>query len=222
MRWRGGLFRQNALLQARGVSLRRRGFTYLYAAGIGPTCVAGSMMPIANPTEGIAMNIVTRPVRRIAAALMLALAGGFVANALAATGGAGGHAIGGGPLMGGMLPRMLDRVNATPEQRAQIQQIIDRNAAERQAQREARREMREQAMALFSQPTVDANAVEALRQKQMALADAASKRMTASMLEISRVLTPEQRAQIASYMSQRGEMMRRHYRERQAIDAPKS
>ena len=168
------------------------------------------------------MNLVSQPIRRFAATLSLALASVFTVNVLAAPGGPGGHEMGAGPLLGGLLPRMLERVHATAEQRAQIQQIIDGDAAERQAQREAGREMREQAMALFAQPTVDANAVEALRQKQIALADAASKRMTASMLEISRVLTPEQRAQIASYMQQRGEMMRRHYRERRAIDAPKS
>lgn len=167
------------------------------------------------------MTPISSPVRRFAATLALALASAFAVNALAAPGG-GHHAMGDGPLMGGMLPRLLERVNASPEQRAQVQQIIDRNATERQAQREARREMREQAMALFTQPTVDANALEALRQKQMALADDASKRLTASMLEISRVLTPEQRAQMASYMSQRGEMMRRHYQERRAVDAPKS
>ena len=46
--------------------------------------------------------------------------------------------------------------------------------------------------------------------------------MTAAMLEISRVLTPEQRKQMAEHMSQRSEMMQRHQRERQGIDAPKS
>lgn len=133
-------------------------------------------------------------------------------------GGPGGH----GGMFGGMMTRMLDRVNATPEQRAQIKQIIEANAGEMRAQREAGRALREQAMALFAQPTVDANAVEALRQKQLALHDAASKRMSAAMLEISRVLTPEQRQQMAEQMSQRREMMQRHQRERRSIDAPKS
>lgn len=130
----------------------------------------------------------------------------------------------GGPggMFGGMMTRMLDRVNATPEQRAQIEQIVKANAGEMRAQREAGRALREQAMALFAQPSVDANAVEALRQKQLAMHDAASKRMTTAMLEISRVLTPEQRKQMAEQMSQRREMMQRHQRERQSLDAPKS
>jgi len=133
-------------------------------------------------------------------------------------GGPGGH----GGMFGGMMTRMLDRVNATPEQRAQIEQIVKANAGEMRAQREAGRALREQAMALFAQPTVDANAVEALRQKQLAMHDAASKRMSTAMLEISRVLTPEQRQQMAEHMSQRREMMQRHQRERRGIDTPKS
>ena len=52
--------------------------------------------------------------------------------------------------------------------------------------------------------------------------DQASRRMMQSMLEVSRILTPEQRKQMADYMSQRGEMMQRHQRERQAVEAPKS
>ncbi len=167
--------------------------------------------------------------RRTLATMILALAGSLAvtAQAMPGIGGPGGpggegHAMGAGPMMGGLLPRMLDRVNATPEQREQIKQIIERNRGERSGQRDARRELSEQAMALFTQPTVDAAAVEALRQKQMALTDAASKRMAAAMIEISRVLSPEQRKQMADYASQRREMMLRHQRERQGIDAPKS
>jgi Spy/CpxP family protein refolding chaperone len=122
----------------------------------------------------------------------------------------------------GMMTRMLDRVNATPEQRAQIQKIMQAQATEMSAQREAGRALRQQGMALFAQPTVDANAVEALRQQQLALHDAASKRRTAAMLEISRVLTPEQRKQMAEHMAQRSEMMQRHQRERRSMEAPKS
>jgi Spy/CpxP family protein refolding chaperone len=56
----------------------------------------------------------------------------------------------------------------------------------------------------------------------MAAHDAASKRMTLAMIDISRVLTPEQRKQIAEQMTQRREMMQRHQRERRGLDAPKS
>jgi Spy/CpxP family protein refolding chaperone len=188
------------------------------------------------------MKIQSHPARLYLAGLSLALAGAFATNVLAAPGGPGmmghgammaqgpmggpgghgGHGGPGGGMFGGMMMRMLDRVSATPEQRTQIQQIMQKQAGEMGAQRVAGRALRQQAMALFAQPQVDADAVEALRQKQLALHEAASKRMTTAMLEISRVLTPEQRKQMAEYMSQRGEMMQRHQRERQAVEAPKS
>lgn len=143
----------------------------------------------------------------------------------------GGHGHGGydggmhsaaGGMFGGMLGRMLDRVNATPQQRTQIEQILKTNVDAMRAQRDSRIELRNEALKLFAQPTVDANALEALRDKQMAQHIAASKRMTAAMLEISRVLTPEQRKQMTDYMQQRSDMMQRHQRERRGIEAPRS
>ena len=56
---------------------------------------------------------------------------------------------------------------------------------------------------------------------RVAVHDAASKRMAAAVLELSRVLTPEQRKQMADDKTQRRETMQRHCRERQAIEAPK-
>jgi Spy/CpxP family protein refolding chaperone len=185
------------------------------------------------------MKIHSHPARLYVAGLSLAVAVVFGTSVQAAPGGPGmmgqgammaqgpmggpgGHGGPGGGLFDGMMTRMLDRVNATPEQRSQVQQIMQKQSSEMSAQREAGRALRQQSMALFAQPTVDANAVEALRQKQLALHDAASKRMTSAMLEISRVLTPEQRKQMADYMAQRSEMMQRHQRERQAVEAPKS
>ncbi len=170
------------------------------------------------------MTTITPATRRWLGTLVLALAGGAALPALAMPPGAGpgDMAMGGGAMMGGMLPRLLDRVDATPEQRTQIQQIIERNRGERQSQRQTWQALQDEAMTLFSQPTVDANAVEALRQKQMAMHDAASQRMTAAMIQISHVLSPGQRKQMAEYIGQRRKMMQRHYRERQSIDTPKS
>jgi len=195
------------------------------------------------------MKIHSHRARFYLAGLSLALAAAFATGVQAAPGGPGmmgpgmmgqGGMMGHGPMAGhgghggygahagqggmfeGMMTRMLDRVNATPQQRTQIQQIMQTQATEMRAQREAGRALRQEAITLFAQPTVDAAAVEAQRQKQLAMHDAASKRMTTAMLEISRVLTPEQRKQMADYMSQRGEMMQRHQRERQAVETPKS
>jgi len=138
----------------------------------------------------------------------------------------GGPGMGGthmaGPAMGGhgMMPmgspeqigrrvdRMLDGLNATEAQRAQIKQIAVAAAADIKAQHEASRALHEKGLQIFAAPKVDAAAAEALRQQMLARHDQVSKRMLQAMLEIANVLTPEQRARAGERMKQRGEMMR--------------
>jgi periplasmic protein CpxP/Spy len=175
--------------------------------------------------------------RRSATALRLVLgitlaaaAAALSQTAMAGPGGWGGpqgemHAgMGPGAALGHprMVERMLDSVNATPEQRSQIRQLAEAAKKDMEGQREARRALREQSAQLFVQPTVDARAAEALRQQLLAQHDQASRRMTQLMLDVSRVLTPEQRKQIAERMAQRRSMMERHQRERQQMDRPQS
>jgi periplasmic protein CpxP/Spy len=113
---------------------------------------------------------------------------------------------------------MLDGVNATADQRTQIKAIAERARADLQTQREASKGTREQFMTLFTQPTVDAAAAEALRAQTMQQHDQASRRVMQAMIEISRVLTPEQRKQLADRMQQRRAMMERHMNERRSLD----
>lgn len=143
--------------------------------------------------------------------------------------GMGGHGMGGhgmGPAMGmmghpRMAERVLDRINATPEQRTQVRALLKGVQDESRADREAGRALAQQAAELFAQPTVDANAAEALRQQMLARADAASRRMTQLMLELSRVLTPEQRAQLAAERQQMREKMERRRAERGERASPR-
>ena len=102
------------------------------------------------------------------------------------------------------IERMLSAVNASQAQRDQIQQILKNSASERSAQREAGRTLREQAMAVFTAPVVDADAAEKVRQQMLAQHDQASRRMMTTMLAVSNVLTAEQRAQLAAHMQKRG------------------
>lgn len=126
---------------------------------------------------------------------------------------------GGGPGMGGRhMGRMLDAVNATPEQRTQIKAIMDAAHKDMDALRANGRKLHEQQAALFAQPNVDARAVENLRQQMLAQHDAASKRMTQAMLDASKVLTPEQRKTLADKMEKRRAMMERHRSERQQLE----
>jgi Spy/CpxP family protein refolding chaperone len=149
------------------------------------------------------------------AGLVVALAGATAVTAFAHGPGRGDMA--GGPFMGRMSERMLDSVDATAEQRAQIRQITEAARADLRAQRDGRRALHEQAMDLFKQPTVDANAAEALRQQMLQQHDQASRRMLQAMLDVSRVLTPEQRARLAERAAQRRDMMKRHWQERQDL-----
>lgn len=121
-----------------------------------------------------------------------------------------------------MAGRLLDSVNATPEQRTQIKALAEAAQRDLQAERSAGRQLREQAMTLFAQPTVDARAAEALRQQMLARQDAASKRMTQFMLDVSRVLTPEQRQRLTERMAKRHDMMERHQHERRQLERPQS
>ncbi len=158
--------------------------------------------------------------RLAALAAVAALAAGLALPAAAMP---GGHGQGQGmsaafglPMLGGprSIDKMLDGVNATPEQRTQIQQIAAAAAADMKARHEAGRALRAQAQQLFTQPTLDARAAETLRQQMLAQQDEASKRMMQTVLDVSRVLTLEQRQQLAERANQRMAMMERHAAER--------
>lgn len=119
-----------------------------------------------------------------------------------------------GPWSGRGLERLLDTVKATDAQKQQIREIVRVAAADLKTQREAGRDLREQAKKLFTAPQVDAQAAEALRQKMLAQHDQTSKRSLQAMLDISKVLTPEQRAQLAKKMEERQQKRAEHMRER--------
>lgn len=181
-----------------------------------------------------------RPLRMLLATACIALTAAAAQTAIAQPAGGPGPGPYGGPGMGmgmGMMDhggpgmghhgkqgkgmdgerwmgRMLDMVNASPEQRAKIKAIADTARADLRAQREAGRGLRDKGLAIFTQPTIDANAAEALRQQMMAQHDQASRRMLQMRLDIAAVLTPEQRKTLAERMTQRRAMMESHRAER--------
>jgi Spy/CpxP family protein refolding chaperone len=172
-----------------------------------------------------------RPARLLIGGLVLATAGAFTLTASAqphggGPGGPGGHmmmmggSMGGGLMMGGphQMERRLDSVNATAEQRTQIRGILQAAMGDLRGQRASRTALHDQAAAIFTAPTVDARAAETLRQQMLAQHDQASKRMLQAMLDVSRVLTPEQRKALGERMAQRQTMMQRHRAERDALE----
>lgn len=154
---------------------------------------------------------------RLATATLLVAVLGTVSVTAWANPGRHGGGPGMGFMQGRMMEHMLDAVNATADQRSQIKAIAERTKAEMKAQRDSGKALRQQTMKLFAEPVVDANRAEALRQQMLQQHDQGSRRVMQAMLEISRVLTPEQRKQLADRMAQRGEMMERHHRERESI-----
>jgi len=138
--------------------------------------------------------------------------------------GPGGHGGGfGGPGMFGGSPEhvargvdhMLDGLNASDAQRAQIKQIVQQAAADLKTQREAGRALHERAAQIFTAPSVDAAAAESVRVQMVQQHDAASHRMLQAMLAISNVLTPEQRAKIGERMKMRAAHMQERSRRAQ-------
>lgn len=119
-----------------------------------------------------------------------------------------------------MIPeRMLDAVGASAEQKTRLRDIFKAAGDDLRGQHEAGRALHAQMMKLMTAPQVDAAAAEALRQKQLAAHDVASKRMLQAMLDAQAVLTPEQRAKLAERMAERQQHMQ-HRMERHEHRAP--
>jgi len=87
------------------------------------------------------------------------------------------------------VDRALGAVDATDEQKRQIQSILAQ-AFEQHAG------VREQAAALLTAETIDTAQIEALRAAQIQRIDAASRQLVATLVEVSELLTPEQRRQL--------------------------
>lgn len=154
-------------------------------------------------------SLQSKTFRRVVAVATLALAGGLGGVALASPHGGPGMV----PLGGRGLQHMLESVDATPEQRARIEEIAAAARADMKAQREASRGLREQAMTLFAQDPVDPGAMETLRANMLAEQDRASQRVMQAMVDVGSVLTVEQRQKLVADMQQRGAKMRRHMHE---------
>lgn len=189
-------------------------------------------MNLSTATPTTSSRLARYPLRLALVTTALAAACAVALPAFAQPMGPGGHGHGmhgargdhhGGMGAGmGMSERMLDEVKASSEQKAQIRQIMEAARKDMQAQREAGKALREESMRVFTAPNVDANAVEALRQKRLAQHDQASRRMSQALLDASRVLTPEQRKLIAERMQKRQQMMERHRNERHQMEGRKS
>jgi Spy/CpxP family protein refolding chaperone len=94
---------------------------------------------------------------------------------------------------------VLRGVDATEDQKQQARRITDRLIDELSPSIEKHRSFRETMARELAKPEIDREALERLRQEELALADAASKRLVAAIADLGEVLTPEQRAELVAF-----------------------
>jgi len=93
-------------------------------------------------------------------------------------------------------------LDATPDQQEKLRGIAKAAVKDLAPMRE-KVQSAQRARALLTQQSIDRAAVEALRAEQIALADAASKRVTQALIDAAEVLTPEQRRKIDERLNER-------------------
>jgi len=102
-----------------------------------------------------------------------------------------------------MLKHLHVEIDATAEQKQKLEPIVKQAAKDLLPVRENLHAGRAQAIELLTQDTVDPVAIEALRAKQLRLADDASRRLTRAVAEAAEVLTPAQRKDLAEHFARR-------------------
>ena len=101
-----------------------------------------------------------------------------------------------------MTRHVAIELDATNDQQEKLRTIAKGAVKDLLPMREKSLSGRQRAHALLTQPTVDRAAIEALRAEQMALADAASKRIAQALGDAAEVLTPEQRRKMDDHLNE--------------------
>jgi protein CpxP len=89
---------------------------------------------------------------------------------------------------------VLDVVDATPEQRAEVRALLLAERGTLSELRERAGALRERVRALFLAPTIDRDAVEAARTDAIALLDRGTATTLELVVDLAEVFTPAQRA----------------------------
>jgi Spy/CpxP family protein refolding chaperone len=156
-----------------------------------------------NPRRSI-----LRSWRFLAPALAVLTLGGGVA-ATTAYAHPGDQAEAGGQMPGGdmefgarRLEHLLDKVNATPAQRTQIEGIWNNLRPQMKANHQQHMALHQQMAAAFTAPTVNAAQIEQLRQQSMTLADKRSQLFTQGLVQTAQVLSQDQRKQAHAFIQE--------------------
>ncbi len=143
----------------------------------------------------------------------VALAGAFLAGGVTV----GGLAVAAGPEMAmhhmtgspaqmharmmAHVSKMLDQVGATADQKSRIETILHAGFEPMAAMHADMRQTHASLHAILSAPTVDRAALEQLRAGEIARIDRASRGVTSALADAAEVLTPDQRARLATLMA---------------------
>ena len=105
---------------------------------------------------------------------------------------------------GHRVERVLEDAGVSDEQVDQLWEIADSARDELRPMMREFRGMRDDMTAILSAETIDLQALETLRAERVAALDAASKKMTDTLVKAAEVLTPEQRTKLVEHFKDRG------------------
>lgn len=94
------------------------------------------------------------------------------------------------------VDHVLDKVDATPDQKSRVNAIIEAAAHDIDPLRLQMAGTRDQAVALLEASQIDRAAIEQLRVQRVATMDKITQRLSAAIEDAADVLTPEQRAKL--------------------------
>ena len=134
-------------------------------------------------------------------------------------GGPHGH---GGPDMEKRVERILTEIDATPQQREQIKAITGRLAEQKKARRAERREDKKELVEFWKQANPDPSQIRAKIDEKVEAHRQSAYEMADAMIEIHRILTPEQRAEVAQLMEKKMERHGKRMDERRGQAGPQA
>jgi periplasmic protein CpxP/Spy len=123
-------------------------------------------------------------------------------------GGAAFGMVGLPPLAGRHAERFYKRLNVTDEQKAQLQDLAKAQKEDMLKQREAHQALHQDMKAMLRQPNIDDAALQTLRAKVLAHHQEMAAKRWDMGVSMARVLTPEQRQQLADMMDKREARMK--------------
>ena len=122
------------------------------------------------------------------------------------------HALGHGPfghgdftpeeveaLVGKRIERALHRLDATPQQKEKVKEMVARFRPELRALHECKRKLYEAGRSAFGADRVDPQEIERIRREALALADKGSGLAARAATELGQILTAEQRRRVLEH-----------------------